>query len=124
MSRKKEKEEPLPQVELSDESQHLLKSTESTASSIHEDLETVGDNVDISKMTLEQVKELVLKLVKNHNDFKYEIRKTIQLEIEKQVKPLAEQIELLTTQNPRFVYIKFKIPLLDFFKNLFGKLKK
>lgn len=104
--------------------EQLVRNIESTAHSIYADLIEIGKVVDYSKMTTQQLANEMIKLRLNHENLKYEMRKLIESEITKQVEPLVEQLKQFTTTKPKFIYIKFKIPLLDFFKYWYAKLKK
>lgn len=107
-----------PTIELNEEAKQSLSNTESTANSIYEDLSDIGDQVDISKMTLEQLREEFKKFRKEHDNFKWEVKKTISDEIEKQIAPLVEQINLLTTKKTGTIYVqKLKILPIDFIKD-------
>lgn len=110
--------EKLQEVELSKSSKQLLKNTESTTASIYQDLEDVGDQVDWTKVTVEQLAKEFRKLRHEQEQFRLEHRKFIADEVQKQIKPLVEQLTLLTTKNPRFVYIKFKFRI-PFLRKLF-----
>jgi len=123
MKSKSKTKEPPKEVELIPKSKQLLESVESTASAIYEDMDAIGDQVDEATMNLEQLRDEVKKLRKENEQFRWEVRKLIADEITKQVKPLVEQLDELTTQKPKIVYIRFKIPLLDFFKNVYGTIK-
>lgn len=123
MKSKSKPSEPSQEVKLDPESKELLKSVDSTASSIYEDLDTIGDDIDEANLTLDQLRDEVKKLRKENEAFRWAVRRLIADEIEKQIKPLTLQIEELTTQKPKIVYIKFKMPLLDFFKKGYGRIK-
>jgi chromosome segregation ATPase len=116
--------EEIPQMQLDEKSQQLLSNTDSTVHQTYEDLKDIGEQVDYSKMTLSQLRSEFGKFRKEHEAFKWEVREIIAMEIERQVKPLVEQMEKLTAQKPRFIYVKLKVPFVDFLKTIYAKIKK
>jgi chromosome segregation ATPase len=100
----------------------ILSDIGSTAASTYEDLRDIGDQVDYSKLTLEQLREEFRKFRKEYADFKWQVQKIIATEIQKQVQPLVQQLEEFTNTKKKVVYFKHKIVLLDFFKWLWQKL--
>jgi septation ring formation regulator EzrA len=99
-----------PTITLDKSSQQSLSNTESTVQSVYDDLTDIGDQVDISKMTLEQLKEEFKKFRREHDTFKWEVKQIIGEEIEKHMEPLIKEMKLLTTKKTSTVYIqKFRI---------------
>jgi hypothetical protein len=113
----------LPQVELGKEDKQTLSSAESAIHAAQQDIETMGEDIDYSKMTLEQLKKEFAKERKEQTLFRLQMRRVISEEVEKQVQPLAIQLKQLTTQKPKFVYLKIKWPTLDFWKWSAGIIK-
>lgn len=117
------KQETPQEVSLDKDSKQVIQNAESTMHAVHEDLRDIGDEVDISKMTIEQLRKEFLKYRRSQELFRLEIRKVIADEVERQVKPLAEQISLLTTQKPKVVYVKLKLPFDNLGEKMYALLR-
>lgn len=110
--------EELPKVELGQDSKTLLESTKSTIHGVADNVEEVATDVEHSKMTIQHVSKEMTKLRKEYELFRFEVRKTIADEVERQVRPLVEQMETFTTRKLSIVYIKWKYPFsFRFMKN-------
>lgn len=97
--------------------ENSIKNTEETTQTIFSDLDEVGLVVDQIKAEMKKNTELTQQLQDKQEKFKKEIAIIIKQEIEKQIKPLADQLGKMTKSKPKFIYIRPKF-------NLFGFLKK
>jgi septation ring formation regulator EzrA len=98
----------LPQVELGQEDKQLIKNTESTVHSVLEDVKDLGDTMDYSKMTIEQLAKDFYKFRREQQQFKLELRSNISKEVEKNIAPLIDKLDQLMQRRPRFVPIDAK----------------
>lgn len=118
-------EEPISlALELDDESKKTIENTESTVGSIYDDVTELGDVVDLTKVTTEQLAKEFRKFRKEHEHFKWEMRRLISEEIEKSVQPLKDQLEQFTTDKRQVIFVRLKIPFVDGIrKSLYTSLK-
>lgn len=100
----------------------IIAQTQTTADAIYDDLTDIGKTVDYSKMSLEQLSLEFTKFRKEQDNFKWEIRKLIEIEITKQVKPLADNLERLV--NKKIVYVKPATFFIDILSRIYGKIMK
>lgn len=104
------------QNQLPQETKDILKSTDSAVHAVADDVRDIGDTLDYSKMTIEQLVKEVRKLRTEHEVFRWEARKVIAAEVERQIKPLVEQLNTFTESKSKAIYIKLNNPFLDFWK--------
>lgn len=111
-------EEKPVEVQLPQETKNVLSSTDSAVHAMAEDVRSLGDTADYSKMTIEQLVKEVRKLRTENETFRFEVRKMIATEIEKQVRPLATQLDEFVAVKSKVVYTKYVLPKFDFLKFL------
>jgi len=89
--------------------EQLIKNTESVVHQTFEDLSGrggIGESVDDIEANTDSILEEVRKLRRDQNRFKEEVKQMIKEEVEKQIRPLKEQLERLTKDKPKFLFIK------------------
>lgn len=102
-----------PKVETNPIAAQLIENTESVVHQTHEDLtgqDGIGDKVDKTKLTTEEILKQLRRLNYQHNQLKAAVKEQITQEIEKQVKPLRDTLNTFIKQKPSFIFVLPKLP--------------
>jgi len=112
-------EVPLSEVKLDPEVEQSLKNTESVVGGIYTDLDEVGNMVENMQETVGGVSNAIKALTKQYikdrkeqEKFNRQIKESISTEVAKQIEPLVKQINNLTKQKPKFIYVLPHFPTL------------
>lgn len=121
--KKPEEDVSLPAVELGPEDRDLLTSAESASNALKDGMDDIGDVVDYSKMTMEQFIQEWRKFKKQQEDLQKQLPKMIAEEIEKQLKPLVDQLNDFTTSKKQIKLVN-RFGLLDIPGKIYAKIKR
>ena len=94
---------PEPKVSTNPQAAQLIENTESVVHQTFKDVNDIGEVADDTKAD-------VGTLLKEFRQFKSNYKLEMQTEIERQIKPLRDDLEKLTTNKPKFIFVLPNLP--------------
>jgi hypothetical protein len=98
--------------------------TKSVVNQTWEDLNDMGGTLDKALANVEGSKKILQKLFKHQLYIEEELKKTIAFEVEKQIAPLREQIDLFVSSKSKVIYLKPKAISLNIFKKVYNLFRR